>query len=309
MAVASRPPPATFGAPATSGDLRITHLPIMRLRDLIRRHRLYQKSGADFTAGLKHPGLARRLPFLAWLTPGATRHIEFASGRATELPLANWDLLPLLCRLDRLGATTRIVDGRKEVRIGDVTMVSPLATRAESEYYREVFLDDIYGTRALDRRGQVVVDIGAWVGDSAVAYARAGASVHAVEPLASLADCIARNAAANDVGGLVTVHPVGLAERTVSEALGDDRLELVEGVAYTLAHLPARIDVLKIDCEGAEYYLFGNEAFLDHLDPTEIRMEYHRGPAPLAGLLAARGYQVEYDPACQGVGLLRAVRP
>lgn len=224
----------------------------MSLRDRIRRHRLYQKSGADFAAGMKNPGLARRLPLLAWLSPGGTRTIEFTSGRSTALPLAHWDLLPLLCRLDRLGAATRIVDGRKEVTLGEITMVSPLSSRAEAEYYREVFIDDIYGTRALDRRGQVVVDIGAWVGDSAVAYARAGATVHAVEPLASLADCIARNAAANGVDGRVVVHPVGLAERAASEALQvngtPDRLELVEGVAYALAHLPARIDVLKIDC-------------------------------------------------------------
>lgn len=275
----------------------------MSLRDTLRRYRLYYKSGKDFRRALARPALAWLLPW----RPGAAR-VALRSGRTATLPAGHWDLLPVMCRLDALGASCAVVDGHKRVELAGLTLWSPLTTRADPEYYREVFIDDVYGARGVDRRGQVVVDIGAWVGDSAVAYALAGARVHAVEPLASLSGCIARNAAANGVAELVTAHRVGLAERDQTLP-GPDPLVLVEGIAYTLAHLPRAIDVLKIDCEGAEYYLFGNPAFLDHLEPREIRMEYHHGPEPLARLLRERGYQLEYDPGNLGTGLLRAVRP
>jgi hypothetical protein len=103
------------------------------------------------------------------------------------------------------------------------------------------------------------------------------------------------------------VHPVGLAERESEAELGPDRLRFVEGVGYALRHLPAGIELLKLDCEGAEYHLLGDARFLAHLAPREIRMEYHRGPAPLLPALEAAGYEVEMAQAAGPVGLLRAV--
>jgi len=277
----------------------------MTLREKIRRYRLYYKSGQDFAASLADPGVARWLPFGR---QSGTVDIALRSGRHVALPRAHWDLLPLVCRLDQIGATVEIQPDLKKVTVGDTVLYSPLWTRAEPSYYKEVFQDDIYGTRGRDRSGEVVVDVGAYVGDSAVAFAQAGATVHAFEPLASLARCIAANARANGLEDRIVVHPIGLADADGTLPTREDVLHLVEGVGYALAHLPANIDVLKIDCEGAEYYLFGNPAFLDHLQPREIRMEYHRGPAPLVSLLEARGYAVQHDPAALGVGLLTAVR-
>ncbi len=275
----------------------------MSLRETIRRYRLYYKSGKDFRNGLQKPGIARLLPFLG---NQGTVNIALRSGRSVDLPVAHWDLLPSICRLDQIGASVEVLSDVKRVTVGDTVLYSPLWTRAEPGYYKEVFIDDIYGTRDHDRSGQIVVDVGAYVGDSAVAFARAGATVHAFEPLGSLAACIARNAAANGLAERIVVHAVGLSEADGTQHTSSDVLHFVEGIAYVLNKLPANIDVLKIDCEGAEYYLFGNPAFLKHLHPAEIRMEYHRGPELLATILRDNGYRVEYNPADQGVGLMQA---
>ncbi len=64
---------------------------------------------------------------------------------------------------------------------------------------------------------------------------------------------------------------------------------LVEGLAYTLQHLPQSVELLKLDCEGAEYHLLGDDRFLAHLAPREICMDYHRGPEALPA-------QPEYAP-------------
>lgn len=278
----------------------------MNVRKLLRRYRLYRRSKAVFEAALADPAMARWLPLRA----GAESiPVSFRSGRSVDLPGRCWDLLPNLCRLDQIGATVEVLSEHKRVTLGDVVLYSPHWTRAEPGYYREVFIDDAYGTRSVERAGQVVVDVGAYVGDSAVAFARSGATVHAIEPLQTLARCIDLNAEANGLRDRIVTHPVGLDERQVDLEVDGGPLRLVAGVDYALAHLPAGIDLLKIDCEGAEYGLFADERFLDHLAPREIRMEYHRGPEPLVSGLRARGYTVQYDEAAAPVGLLWAVSP
>jgi hypothetical protein len=83
----------------------------------------------------------------------------------------------------------------------------------------------------------------------------------------------------------------------------------VEGVAYALAKLPARIELLKLDCEGAEYHLLGDRRFLAHLAPREIRMEYHRGAEGVVEPLKRAGYEVELNGPAARVGLLVARKP
>jgi hypothetical protein len=277
----------------------------MDLRKLIRRHRLYRRSAPVFEAALVDPSVVRWLP---WRSGSGSVRVAFRSGRSVDLPTRHWDLLPNLCRLDLIGASIEVLAEHKRVCLGDVVLHSPHWTRAEPGYYREVFIDDAYGTRLADRSGQIVVDVGAYVGDSAVAFARSGATVHAVEPLQTLARCIDLNAQANGLRDRIVTHPVGLDDRAVDLEVEGGPLCLVAGVDYALTHLPARIDLLKIDCEGAEYGLFADARFLDHLAPREIRMEYHRGPEPLVSGLRARGYSVRYDPSAEPVGLLTATR-
>jgi len=275
------------------------------LRERIRRARLYWNSRALFRECLADPGLAWRLPF----TRTETRvPVRFVSGRIFTMPARHWPLLPLACRLERIGAEFEFLADEKRIRLDGLTLHAPLWTRNEADYLREVLLEDVYGAKKRSREGAVVVDVGAYIGDTTLAFARVGATVHAVEPSQVFCAFIRKNAVVNGLSERVIVHPVGLAASEREEAGASDTLRFVEGVDYALRHLPAGVDLLKLDCEGAEYHLLADPRFLGHLAPREIRMEYHRGAAPLLPLLEAAGYAIEPSDSTGEVGLLAARR-
>lgn len=275
----------------------------MSPRDTIRRWRLYYRSGALFHEVMAKPRLAWALP---WLPGARDVEVEFRSGRRLRMRAADWEVLPIACRLERLGAQVELVDGAKRVRIDGLTLFSPLWDREEARNYQEVLVDDSYGIRARELAGKVVVDIGAYVGDSAAAFVRRGARVHACEPSETFCRFLRRNLAENGMSERVTLHEVGLAERAEVWERGYDRLRFVEGVSYALAHLPRAVDLLKLDCEGGEYHLLADGRFLQHLAPREIRLEYHRGPHGVVEPLRRAGYQVTMQRDSGSLGLLVA---
>jgi len=276
------------------------------MRALWRRLRSYYKSRRLFRERLRRPWAALAYPVLGGIGRVTPVHIRFRSGRSLDLPAQQWPLLPVLCRLDGIGAETEVLADAKRVRLQGLELYSPLWTRNEADYYREVFLEDIYRVGACSRERAVVVDVGAYVGDSAIAFARAGAQVHAVEPADVFCRFIARNARANSLEDRIVLHAVGLGERSATIHEANLTLHLVEGVAYTLARLPQQVDVLKLDCEGAEYHLLADRRFLAHLQPREICMEYHRGPERVVTALETAGYRVTPGERHGQVGLLRA---
>lgn len=277
----------------------------MTLRERIRRLRLYYRSGPLFRERMADPEVARWLP---WLPARRQTDIAFVSGKRFRMNASDWPLLPSACRLERIGAQFEFLPDEKRIRIDGLTIHSPRWARDEASYFKEVFLDDVYGIRTRDLKGKTVVDVGAYVGDTALAFARRGASVHAVEPSGTFCRFIRKNLKANGLEGKVTLHEVGLAQQAGELEAGEDRLHFVEGVAYSLERLPSNIELLKLDCEGAEYHLLGDPRFLAHLAPREIRMEYHRGAGPVLAALKQAGYAARIEDDRGQVGLIRAER-
>lgn len=277
----------------------------MSPREHIRRLRLYYKSAALFRERLALPSIAWWLPLRSGK---AEVDLPFTSGRAFRMKASCWPLLPTACRLDAIGASFEFLPDAKRVSIDGLTLYSPLWSRDEASYYKEVLIDDAYGVKGRDLHGAVVVDVGAYVGDSTIAFARRGATVHAFEPSVTFCRFIRKNLEVNFLASHVTLHEVGLSDRGDEVRARDDRLRFVEGVAYALDHLPRSIDLLKLDCEGAEYHLLGDPRFLAHLNPREIRMEFHRGPDAVVRHLEAAGYSAKVQPVPGPVGLLSAHR-
>lgn len=277
----------------------------MTLRERIRQLRLYYKSAPLFRARLASPSSAWGLPFIR---ASRTVVIRFRSGRTFRMAAEHWPLLPSACRLEKIGAAFEFLPAEKRIVLDGLTFHTPLWTRNESAYLQEVLLDDVYRVKGRDLRGKVVVDVGAYVGDTALAFARQGATVHAVEPSQAFCAFLRRNVAENGLAANVVVHPVGLEEREGTSSSGTDTMHFVKGVEYALRHLPAGVDLLKLDCEGAEYHLLADPRFLAHLAPAEIRMEYHRGHEPVVLALERAGYAVAMAPASGPVGLLSAQR-
>lgn len=275
----------------------------MTLRERARRLRLYYHSKELFRERLEDPSIARWLP---WRRGDRIVELRFRSGRTMRMPARQWPLLPTACRLERLGAEFEFLEDAKRVRLDGLTLYSPLWARDEAAYYQEVFPDDAYGVKGRKLAGRAVVDVGAYVGDSAIAFARQGASVHAFEPSETFCRFMRRNLSENEVAGRVVLHEVGLAERDRTVQTRHDRLNFVEGVSYALEHLPRGVELLKLDCEGAEYHLLGDARFLAHLAPREIRMEYHRGHDGVVGPLERAGYEVALKDPAGKVGLATA---
>ena len=275
----------------------------MSARDYVRRLRLYYRSTPLFRERLVDPGIARWLPFAPSEKSVA---LDFCSGRRFRMRAGQWPLLPTACRLERLGAEFEFLPDAKRISFDGLTFYSPLELRSEADYLDEVFVQDIYGAKRRRFDGKVVVDVGAYIGDSALAFARQGARVHAVEPSETFCRFLRQNLAENGLAENVTVHSVGFQDRAEDISSGTDRLHFVEGVGYTLANLPTAIELLKLDCEGGEYHLLADPRFLAHLAPQEIRMEYHRGLEPLIAPLAQAGYTVDAPAASESVGILSA---
>jgi FkbM family methyltransferase len=143
--------------------------------------------------------------------------------------------------------------------------------------------------------GCTVVDIGANIGAFAIYAAKEGARrVVAYEPNGASFRCLEQNIAVNALQAVVQARQLAVTDQAghsvqfPSQAsmygrIGDeDDTASFEAVETTsLARIverdtPGGIDLLKIDCEGAEYdILLGAESALAHV--REVRMEYHDG--------------------------------
>lgn len=277
----------------------------MKLRDRWRRIRIYYKSWPFFKKMLANPLQALALPLVGGARFKTTNGIVF------DLPGSCWYVLPNFLRLAAIGAQPAVVDGMKRVKVAGAVLESPLETKEEGTFYREIFVEDVYRIRDLDLTGKVVVDIGGYIGDSATAFALKGAEVYALEPSSKLFAFLKRNIANNGMEKRIHPYPVGLSNKAESlvfsrDGKEEDRLELVEGLDFVLRELPPNIEYLKLDCEGCEYHLLGDDRFLAHLQPKRIAMEFHLGTQDLPEILGKAGYRVEVENGDKQVGYLYA---
>lgn len=127
------------------------------------------------------------------------------------------------------------------------------------------------------REGDVVVEVGAHIGVHTVGVARDPrvSKVVAVEPLPHLVELLRRNVELNGLGGKVDVWPMALVHhldsRRSARMLKDVRnpgashlLDATEELGLEvptarLAEVAERIDILKIDAEGAEFLILEGE--------------------------------------------------
>jgi FkbM family methyltransferase len=179
--------------------------------------------------------------------------------------------------------------------------------------------------------GWHIIDIGAGLGDFAVDAAQHSNLVHAYEPFPESFDLLKQNLSLNKIGNVLP-----MAEAVSSQA-GTAQLELtgaavqhkttnvsgkskVIGVsAITLAEALFRLngfrcDLLKMDCEGAEYDILmqADEACWQRIG--QIVLEYHDGMTEhshqdLMAFFEKRGFQTRCFPSQvhQHLGLLHVM--
>jgi SAM-dependent methyltransferase len=133
--------------------------------------------------------------------------------------------------------------------------------------FDELYMMRIYGKP--DLNSKTVIDVGAAVGDTSLYFAKLGAShVYAFEMDKARCEMARANIERNNM---------------------QERITLFEEPATADKINRLRYDFIKIDCEGCEYELVPNLT-LD--DASELVMEYHNNPDPLADVLRKKGFDV-----------------
>ena len=217
-----------------------------------------------------------------------------------------------------------------------------LAVRGAMDVWavKETFLDAFYIRYGVPvRDGWTLVDIGAGVGDFSIlaAYGHPAARVLAFEPFPESYEILVKNLLANALENVtpcqqaVWSHSGSLQldisageplQISSSEVVVEARAgQTVAVPAVTLAdvlaeHDVAQVDLLKLDCEGAEYEILMS-ASAETLSPVQrIIMEYHdlseaQNHSILAQYLIDMGYQVNFWPNVvhAEIGYLYASRP
>lgn len=173
-----------------------------------------------------------------------------------------------------------------------------------------VFLNRVYGS-SFQRK--TVVDAGVYNGDSAIFFSINGARlVVGIEPLRENLELARRNIGLNNLGDRIKLVEAALSGsegfvrfkcyphlpnageiNNSDDALGhtlEVKSVTVDSIMKNFG-LP-RIDLLKMNCEGAEYDIIESlskqtASFID-----EIRLEFHSGPEKLVPILEGLGYSV-----------------
>lgn len=177
--------------------------------------------------------------------------------------------------------------------------------------------------------GGTVVDIGANLGAFALLAARLGArTVLAYEPNGAAFRCLQRNVEVNGLSASVRPRQVAVAAVAGQKvrfpvapsmynrvAMENESGEFETVGTTSLAEILARdatqgIDLLKVDCEGAEYDILFGAAPSDLRRVREIRMEYHKGrESELMDYLRNAGFAITlFRPDSASTGNLWARR-
>ncbi len=148
----------------------------------------------------------------------------------------------------------------------------------------DLLLDDCYGLRALPKDIKTVLDIGAHAGLFSLAahIAFPGAKIHAYEPNPEMLPMLSNQA---QVGGFSYFgEAVGLVEGRVSLKSGEDsvqtRAQHAEhgeirciSFAEAVTRLGGTVDLVKLDCEGAEWEILKDETTWKKV--RNVTMEFH----------------------------------
>lgn len=268
-------------------------------RERIRRLRLYYKSFDLFRRAFTNSSRALWFPFF-----GNGEFFLAHLPASVRIPRDYWTMLPTVARLALAGARPEWAGDRLRISFDDVTLVSPPGGKMIGTSYKEIFVDDVYRIMNRDLTGVTVVDVGAYIGDSSIAFARRGARVHAFEPDPVFHRYLQDNIRLNRLEDRITAHPVGLSDRNIS--VGD--IALVEAISYLRSCHITHADIVKMDCEGCEYDLFRDARLIEFLKPDDVILEYHRGGGLLRDFFVNLGFSVDWPERVDPVGYLYVQR-
>ena len=198
-----------------------------------------------------------------------------------------------------------------------------------SSVINDVFIKETYRANVKDK---VVIDVGAYRGESSIYFALQGAKkVIALEPDEENFKIALRNIKENGLENKITLLNKALAPNegiinfykylhtSIANSTDpdnmdklDDKIIIKQVEAITLRQIiemagEERIGLLKLDCEGCEYSALSSFSAFDRID--EIILEYHNGLQNLPDLLKSFGYELTIEKENkEKLGIIRARR-
>lgn len=210
-----------------------------------------------------------------------------------------------------------------QFRVGNrnLTLDAP-AERGLAYDFINVLLDDEYGLQKLKQSPRTILDIGANIGLFSLWAAGCfpDATIHAYEPNPRIVPFTQRN--------LKPVNVQLFAEAVSAQAgfaaiLDEDESRLCSlttgvttGIPVTafkqaIERLGGTVDLLKLDCEGAEWEIFQDPEPFQHINT--IRMEYHltgdRTLQDVQQIARELGFTIEHLSENSGFGIVWLCRP
>jgi FkbM family methyltransferase len=179
------------------------------------------------------------------------------------------------------------------------------------EWYRSDILSQVFWYGFLHVKDRSVLDIGGYIGDSALIFSFSGAKkVVSVEVSPWAINVAKENIMLNNVQN--KVHLINCAiddndgntlfirdgETDIADSLNTLVVSEKHGIPVNTCTFDNLIekygpfDILKMDCEGCEYKAMLNSYNIDKF--KEIILEYHNGNETLSEMLKSKGFKIYY---------------
>ncbi len=210
-----------------------------------------------------------------------------------------------------------------------VSIVTRTAQSADLVTLKELLLEEEYQGSFPDYK---IIDIGAYTGDTALFFCSRGAqSVFAVEPAPDNFTLAQQNIQNSPYKDRIHLLPVAVAatdgqmefylnaanphcHALIQGAISPNRtLTKIQVPVWSFEKIVAQtgwdeIDLVKIDCEGAEYAIFSETPAPILQKVKRWVIEYHHSPQPIEARLQSLGYQVTRFKDLSLIGILHAER-
>jgi len=177
-------------------------------------------------------------------------------------------------------------------------MILDIRDEKEQGIYNEIFMDKVYGDVQPD---EIVVDIGANVGYFTLFALQASAIIYAYEPELGNYKRMMKQVydndfifgrgngyrcavAGNNKGRTLSIHPSNIGGHSTTYPVGDRKEEVPSVTLDEIAEKLERIDLLKMDCEGAEFEILAAASERTMGKIGRIMMEVHTSVAPVSEL-------------------------
>jgi len=234
-----------------------------------------------------------------------------------RIPRRTLKLVLAYLRLKKYKSQFSISPNEIIFKIGKYTLSSSVYDESILMSFEENILNDEYQLDSIDINNKTIIDIGANIGDTALNFINKGAKrIYSLEPIPQTYNYLLQNISNNSLNDRIIPFNFGIGNKNETliipireNASGGNSVTFIErnrqnkqyskDVEVNIItldelsqHISAKVDLIKIDCEGCEYSIIQNDHLMKLFNPEIIIIEYHMGEQNIRDWLKNKNYQV-----------------